>query len=267
MTRIKDTFENFKQQGKKVFIPFLMAGDPSLELTKELVLEAQKQGAAMIELGIPYVRPLADGPTIQKAAKRSLKHQTNLKDIFNLVEELREITEIPIILMGYYNLIFNYGLENFVDSCETVGVDGVIIPDLPLGEDSELREHTSKLDVISLISSSSPKERVKLVAQESQGFIYAVSTPGLTGARAKLSRKIEGTINKIKELTDTPVAVGFGISKAEHVKEIAEFADGVIVGSAIIKVIEGNLDLLAGKKEELIKEVGAFISKLTSPLK
>ncbi|GAB6138094.1 tryptophan synthase subunit alpha [Halanaerobaculum tunisiense] len=267
MSRIQDTFSSLQKEEAKAFIPFLMAGDPTLELTKELVLEAETQGADIIELGIPYATPLADGPTIQQAGQRSLAQGTNLSDIFTLVTEIRQESEIPLILMGYYNSIFNYGLEEFVTKCETVGVDGVIIPDLPLGEGQELRSYSNQLDIILLVAPSSPEERIKKVATSSEGFIYAVSTLGTTGARAEVSTQIEAVVQQLKEETTTPVAVGFGISTPQHVKEVAGFAEGVIVGSAIIKRIEANLDLVPESSYDLVKQVGEFVGELKEPLK
>ncbi|WP_027340079.1 tryptophan synthase subunit alpha [Halonatronum saccharophilum] len=263
MGRIDSAFKRLKSEGQQAFIPFLMAGDPNLEMTKELVLEAQRRGADIIELGIPYSTPLADGPTIQRAAKRSLKNKTNLTAIFSLVEELREETQIPILLMGYYNLIFSYGLENFVKEAERVGVDGVIIPDLPLGEDQELRAYSNNLDIVLLVATNTTDRRLKAAAQNSSGFIYAVSTPGVTGAREDLSLEIKKVIDKLREYTGTPIAVGFGISKPEHVKDVHSFADGAIVGSAIIKKIEENLALLPDSEEEFIAKVGELIGELS----
>ena len=264
LSRIKAKFKELEAKGKKAFIPFLMSGDPSLELSKELVLAAEEKGADIIELGIPYSNALADGPTIQSAAQRALTNNINLSDIFQLVKEIRAESEIPIILMGYYNSLFNYGLENFIKDCEESGVDGAIIPDLPPEENKELRDLSNQVDLILLLSTTSNDSRIEKVTNLSTGFIYAVSTPGTTGTRKELSLEIKDTIEKIKGKTDLPVAVGFGISNPEHVKQVADFADGVIVGSAIIEQIENNLE---SEQKELIKEVGGFIAELTAPLK
>ena len=263
MSRITKTFKELQAKEQKAFIPFLMAGDPNMGITRQLVYEAEKRGADIIELGLPYSTPLADGPTIKKAGKRSLEHNTNLDDIFELVAEIRAESEIPLVLMGYYNLVFKYGVEEFVRQCEKVGVDGTIIPDLPIGEDQELRDLAEKLAIISLVTTTSKSERVKEVAQKSQGFIYAVSTPGTTGARTEISNEIEAKVSELRELTETPIAVGFGISKPEHVKTVTSFADGAIVGSAIIRQIEENL----GQPESIVTEVGDFIEYLTQNLK
>ncbi|MGM0368825.1 MAG: tryptophan synthase subunit alpha [Bacillota bacterium] len=262
MSRISEVFNQLQQEDKKAFIPFLMSGDPTIELTKELVLEAENRGADIIELGMPYSTPLADGPTIKKAGKRSLKNNTNLDDIFKLVESIREESEVPLVLMGYYNLVFKYGVEKFVQQCEKVGVDGTIIPDLPIGEDQELRDLTTKLDVISLVTTTSNPSRLKKAAQKSQGFIYAVSTPGTTGARAEISNEIEEKVAELREITTTPIAVGFGISKPNHVETVTSFADGAIVGSAIIKQIEANLE----QPDNIVSKVGDFIEYLTSQI-
>ncbi|MFO7819872.1 MAG: tryptophan synthase subunit alpha [Halanaerobacter sp.] len=263
MSRISEKFKQLQAEGQKAFIPFLMAGDPNMEITKELVLEAEARGADIIELGLPYSTPLADGPTIKKAGKRSLEHQTNLDDIFKLVAEIRAESEIPLVLMGYYNLVFKYGVEKFVQQCEEAGVDGTIIPDLPIGEDEDLRSLADELDIISLVTTTSKTSRVKEVAQKSQGFIYAVSTPGTTGARTEISSEIEEKVEELRELTTTPIAVGFGISKPEHVAAVTSFADGAIVGSAIIRQLEANLD----QPENIVAEVGDFIDYLTEEIK
>ncbi|MCK8828095.1 tryptophan synthase subunit alpha [Natroniella acetigena] len=266
MGRIEDTFTKLQQRNEKALIPFLMAGDPNLELTKELVLAAEENGADLLELGIPYSAPLADGPTIQQAAQRSLAHGTNLTAIFKLVEEIRQESELPLILMGYYNSIFNFGLEEFVKQCAEVGVDGVIIPDLPPEEGAELQELSTELDIILLLTSISNQTRIEKVTNLSSGFIYAVSTPGVTGAKEELSTEIEKTVTKIKQFKDIPVAVGFGISSPTHAQQIGEFADGIIVGSAIIKKLEKSLDLLEEDEEKLIAKVSDFISSLKKPL-
>ncbi|WP_408955009.1 tryptophan synthase subunit alpha [Natroniella sp. ANB-PHB2] len=266
MGRIEDTFTRLQQRDEKALIPFLMAGDPNLKLTKKLVLAAEESGADLLELGIPYSAPLADGPTIQQAAQRSLAQGTNLTAIFKLVEEIRKESELPLILMGYYNSIFRFGLEKFVERCAEVEVDGVIIPDLPPEEGVDLQELSVELDIILLLASTSNQTRIEKVTDLSSGFIYAVSTAGVTGAREELSTEIEKTATKIKQIKDIPVAVGFGISSPTHVQQIGEFADGVIVGSAIIKRLEKNLDLLGRDEEEIIAKVCRFISNLKEPL-
>lgn len=266
MNRISVVFNDLKKRDKRAFIPFLMAGDPDLNMSKKLVLEAENCGADIVELGIPYNAPLADGPTIQKAGQRGLKNKINFSKIFDLVKEIRFSSQIPLVLMGYYNLIFNYGVEKFVKESEKSGIDGVIIPDLPLGEDEVLRKYSNKLDIILLIAPNSKKKRMKELAKKSQGFIYAVSTLGTTGTRGEISSQLKVMVEQIKEVTEVPVAVGFGISDPGHVKKISGFADGIIVGSAIIKELEANLDLLPENKNEFVQKIGKFISKLTTPL-
>ena len=263
MSRITETFSKLARKGEQAFIPFIMAGDPDLETSRELAIEAEQQGADIIELGIPYSTPLADGPTIKEAGQRSLKQGTNLNDIFNLVTKIREDSQMPLVLMGYYNPIFNYGVEEFASDCEANGVDGVIIPDLPIGEDDRLRAAASELDIISLIAPTSTDNRIQRVANKAEGFIYAVSTLGTTGTREEVSRQVEDIVSQVRELTSTPVAVGFGISRPQHVEEIAQFADGIIVGSAIIKKITANLT----NREEMIAEAGKLINQLQSPLR
>lgn len=258
--RIDKKFKELKRKRKKAFIAFIMAGDPTLNITKNLVFELEKQGSNIIELGVPFSDPLADGPTIQHSSERALKNKINLDSVCKLVKEIRIKTQIPIVFLTYYNLIHHYGLEKFVSKAKSSGVDGVVIPDLPPEESMELRRTAKRksFSIIPLIAPTSSKERVKKIANASSGFIYYVSLTGTTGARKKLPKELSASLRKIKRMTRVPVCVGFGISKREQVKSISKLADGVIVGSAIIKVIERN----RGKKN-LVKNVGMFVKNLT----
>ncbi len=235
-----------------------MAGDPDLKTTKELVLEMEKRGADIIELGVPFSDPIADGPTIQEADIRALKHETSLKDALNLVKDLRKKTEVPLVLMTYYNLLYRYGIERFITHSRRSGVDGVIAADLPVEEANELKRYARKsnLDTIFLASPTSPLKRLKLIAKESRGFIYYVSLTGVTGAREELAEDLVFSLKRLKRLTNKPIAVGFGIAKPEHIRRIRRYADGVVIGSAIISVIEENL-----KSKDLVKKVGNFIER------
>ncbi len=263
MSRIDRTFNVLKNKGKVALIPFIAAGDPDLETTKALVLKMAESGADIIELGIPFSDPIADGPIIQAASQRSLKNGVNLRDIFRLTEGLREI-DIPLVFMGYFNPIFRYGLRDFAEGCKQNRIDGVIIPDLPPEEaDAWISEARKKdLDTIFLVAPTSPPERIGLVSRVSHGFIYYVSVTGVTGTRERLSEEIGLAVKRIKEMSRKPVAVGFGISTPEQAKAVSLFADGVIVGSAIVKIIEENL-----KSPDLVDRVGNFVSSLAKALK
>jgi tryptophan synthase alpha chain len=260
MSRIKNTFNRLKKKNETALIPYMMAGDPDLATTKTLILEMEKAGCDIIELGAPFSDPLADGPTIQKAAIRSLKNHTSIADVLGLVADVRTESRIPLILMTYYNLIFHYGEERFVKDAVAAGLDGVILPDLPPEEAGTLVPLAKKagLDTIFLLAPTSTDERIKLVCKVSQGFVYYVSLTGVTGARAGVQSSVAGSLQKIKRVTDKPVAVGFGISSPDQAAQIAQWgADGVIVGSALVKVIEENTG-----SPELMSKAVAFVKAL-----
>ncbi|MDO9288483.1 MAG: tryptophan synthase subunit alpha [Thermodesulfovibrionales bacterium] len=240
MNRIERTFKELKSLNKKAFIPYIMAGDPSVERTKELVLVLEECGADIIELGVPFTDPLADGPTIQRAAERALKEGVTLKGVLALVKDLRTKTRVPLVLMTYYNPVFKYGEERFVKDANDAGVDGVIIPDLPPDEAGELIKTAKKagLATIFLLAPTSTEDRIKKVATASRGFIYYVSMTGITGAQILLDGSIGKSINNIRSITDKPVAVGFGISTPEEARTVSGISDGVIVGSAIVRKIQ-----------------------------
>lgn len=245
MSRIINTFNRLRKKGEKALIPYIMAGDPDLAATKDLILAMEKAGCDIIELGAPFSDPLADGPVIQKAALRSLKNHTSIADVLGLVSEVRKESKIALILMTYYNLIFKYGEERFVNDAAAAGLDGIILPDLPPEEAGTLIVAAKKagLDTIFLLAPTSTEGRIKLVARVSQGFIYYVSLTGVTGSNLGLQTDaIKDAIGKIKAVSDKPVAVGFGISTPDQAAQVASWgADGVIVGSALVKVVEENI--------------------------
>lgn len=234
-SRISNTFKRLS--GKRAFIPYIMAGDPDLERTLENILMLEACGADIIELGVPFSDPLADGPTIQRAAERALRSGTNLKKIISFVEKIRQKTYIPIVFMTYYNPVFKYGEEEFIKNAISAGVDGVIIPDLPVeeGRDFIKLSRNHGLDTIFLIAPTSTEKRIKKIVSKCRGFIYYVSITGITGAKLLLDETIKEHIRFIKSITDTPVCVGFGVSTPEEASMVADFADGVIIGSAIVK--------------------------------
>lgn len=237
MNRIEKRFKKLRSQNKKAFIPYIMAGDPFLEKTMERVLMLERCGADIVELGVPFTDPLADGPTIQRAAERALSAGVTLRKVIGLVKELRQKTQIPIVLMTYYNPVFKYGEERFVDDAVAAGVDGVIVPDLPPDEAETLIKHSRRkgLSTIFLLAPTSTGERIRKVTKASTGFIYYVSITGITGAKLSPDNTINESIGSIRRLTDRPVAVGFGVSTPDEARTISGFADGVIVGSAIVK--------------------------------
>jgi tryptophan synthase alpha chain len=260
MSRIKNTFTRLKKRNETALIPYVMAGDPDLATTRTLIFEMEKAGCDIIELGAPFSDPLADGPTIQKAAIRSLRNHTTIADVLGLVADVRKTSTIPLILMTYYNLIFKYGEERFVRDAVQAGLDGMILPDLPPEEAVTLIALAKKegLDTIFLLAPTSTGDRIRLVAKVSQGFVYYVSLTGITGAKLSSQTSIKDSLQKIKAVTDKPVAVGFGVSTPDQAAQIAlSGADGVIVGSALVKVIEENIG-----NPELATRVAAFVKAL-----
>jgi len=245
MSRISQVFRKLKQTGRKALIPYLMAGDPSLDTTGRLVAELQGAGADIIELGVPFSDPLADGPTIQKAHERALQKGVTLKKVIALVREIRQTSQVPLILMTYFNPVFKFGIDAFVKEAVSAGIDGVIIPDLIPDEAHDFitvaRKH--KLDTIFLLAPTSTLERIKRIVKASTGFIYYVSITGITGAKLSIGDPMKDTLELIKNNTNKPVAVGFGISTPEEAAEISKIADGVIVGSAIVKLIAEGKDI------------------------
>jgi tryptophan synthase alpha chain len=239
MNKIDRRFKELKKQGKKAFIAYITAGDPSLAMTEKIVPALEGAGVDIVELGIPFSDPVADGPTIQAASQRALKRGANLKKIFAMAGNLRRKTEIPLVFMTYYNPVFQFGLEKFFKACRDAGVDGVIIPDLSIEEAGEAISLGKKNGVatIFLVAPTSPRARIKEIVARSRGFIYYVSLTGVTGARTKLPPEVAANVRMIKSMTDKPVAVGFGISDAKQARTVAKVADGVIVGSAIVKIV------------------------------
>jgi len=233
MSNIAKAFQN-----GKAFIGFVTGGDPSVEKTKEFVLEMFKSGADLVEIGIPFSDPIAEGPVIQEANIRALSAGATVEKLFALVEDLRKETASPLVFLTYLNPVFHYGYDAFFKRCGAVGLDGIIIPDLPFEEHSEVRETASKygVDLISLIAPTS-EERIKEIAKNASGFIYLVSSMGVTGVRSKITTDIASIATAIKAVTKIPVAVGFGIHSPEQAAQIARIADGVIVGSAIVKIV------------------------------
>lgn len=239
MNRIEKTFKKLKKENQKAFIPYIMAGDPSLEKTVENVKLLEECGADIIELGVPFTDPLADGPTIQRAAERALTEGVNLKKVIGLVSQIRTFSQVPIVLMTYYNPIFKYGEEIFIEDAVRAGVDGIIVPDLPTDEAGNLIKlaRWKNLDTIFLVAPTTTEKRLKAIIKASKGFIYYVSITGITGAKLTLSEAFKEHLISIKSKTEKPVAVGFGVSTPEEAYTVSRFTDGVIIGSAIVKIL------------------------------
>lgn len=236
-SRIETTFKKIKKDGRKAFIPYIMTGDPSLEKTKDLVYLFEEIGADIVELGVPFSDPLADGPTIQRASERALSNGINLRKVINFVRDIRVNIKIPIVLMTYFNPVFRYGIDSFISEAKDKGVDGVIIPDLPPDEADDFIKHARKalLNTIFLLAPTSTEDRIKKISRVSTGFIYYVSITGITGSSLLFDGSMQSLISKIRKCTNKPIAVGFGVSTPEEASAVAAIADGVIVGSAIIK--------------------------------
>ena len=256
MSRIAKAFEN-----GKAFIPFITCGDPDLETTAAAVRAAVKSGADLIELGIPFSDPTAEGPVIQGANIRALKGGVKTDMIFELVRELRSDVTVPMVFMTYANVVFSYGAEKFISTCAEIGIDGLILPDIPFEEKEEFLPICRRYDValISLIAPTS-ENRIGMIAKEAEGFIYIVSSLGVTGMRSEINTDLESIVSVIRQNTDVPCAVGFGISTPEQAKKMAAVSDGAIVGSAIIRFLErygSNAPMYIG---EYIKEMKAAVS-------
>lgn len=234
MSRIRDAFQN-----GKAFIPFITCGDPDLETTEAAVRAAVENGADLIELGIPFSDPTAEGPVIQGANLRALTGGVRTEQIFSFVRELRKDLQVPMVFMTYANVVFSYGADRFISGCRDVGIDGLILPDLPFEEKEEFLPlcHRYGVDLISLIAPTS-MDRISMIAREAEGFLYIVSSLGVTGTRSEITTDLASVIKAVRENTDVPCAIGFGISTPAQAARMAELADGVIVGSAIIKILE-----------------------------
>jgi len=234
MSRIQQVFS-----GGKAFIPFITAGDPALSVTEQLVLQMAQDGADLVELGIPFSDPVAEGQVIQDADNRALSAGITTDSIFGMVGRIRRHCNVPIALMTYVNPIFTYGTDRFMGNCREAGIDAVIVPDVPFEEKGELLPHCCKYDVdlVSMIAPTS-KNRIRMIAGEARGFIYCVSSMGVTGERQEFGDEIEDMVRLVKEVRDIPCAVGFGISTPEQAARMARISDGVIVGSAIVRIIE-----------------------------
>ncbi len=256
MSKIQSAFKN-----KKAFIPFITCGDPDLETTAAAVRAAAANGADLIELGIPFSDPTAEGPVIQGANIRALAGGVTTDKIFALVKELRQDVEVPMVFMTYANVVFSYGAERFISSCRDIGIDGLILPDLPFEEKAEFVPICKQygVDLISLIAPTS-ENRIAMIAKEAEGFLYIVSSLGVTGMRSEIKTDLASMIKVVRQNTDIPCAIGFGISTPEQAKKMADLSDGAIVGSAIIKLLEKY-------GEDAPQYVGAYVKSMKDAIR
>jgi tryptophan synthase alpha chain len=276
MSRIAETFAQLKRDDRRGFIPFITAGDPDLETSGRIIVELANAGATLIELGVPFSDPMADGPVIQRASERALVHGFGLSEVLEVVSDARKQTEVPIILFSYFNPLLQfcagkdadgpsalpaYSFEKLAREAKAAGVDGILVTDLVPEESGEfasvLRAHD--LDMIFLVAPTSTDERLQMVAERASGFIYAVSRAGITGAREEMSAEAEKLVARVRRFSDLPVAVGFGISKPEHVADVWRYADAAVVGSAIVSEIEQ-----AQSAGDAVARVGRFARELVS---
>ncbi|TKB66773.1 MAG: tryptophan synthase subunit alpha [Nitrospira sp.] len=257
--RLETTFQRLRDKREKALIAYLMAGDPGLAETEQLVVALEQAGADIIELGVPFSDPIADGPVIQQAAERALKNGTSLRKILDSVKSLRQRTEIPIVLMLYYNSIHAMGCEEFCKAAGAVGVDGLIVPDMPPDEAGPLKgpADAAGLPLIFLLAPTSTPNRRKLVARESHGFVYYVSLTGITGSKLSNVSDVQDNVKKIRKVSTAPVAVGFGVATPEDAARVSKVADGVIVGSAIVQCIASHQ-----QDPKMVSHVAEFVRSL-----
>jgi len=262
--RLATTFAALRERGERALVPYFTAGDPSLSVTGTLVHEAARRGADVVELGVPFSDPLADGPVIQRATQRALRAGVTLPRVLELVRELRAETAVPLVLLTYYNPLLAFGLKAFCLTAVECGIDGVIVADLPPEESEPLRvlAEPAGLDLIHLVAPTSTPDRMRTIARVSRGFLYMVSLTGVTGARAELSVELSHHLRTLRGVTTKPICVGFGISTPAQAEAVGRVADGVIVGSAIVELIERH----AGSRE-VVSRVGDFIASLKEPLR
>ena len=263
MRRIAQRFEQLRKNGEKALVVFLSAGDPDLDTTDALVLAMAESGADLIEIGVPFSDPVAEGPTIQRSSERGLASGASLRRILERVERLRSKVELPLLLMGYANPFYAMGAERFAVAAGQVGVDGILVVDLPPEEGHDFFAAADRhgIDAVLMATPTTPPERMKYLVEATRGFLYYVSLTGVTGARGELASDVQAQVDLAKSFGDVPVCVGFGVSKPEHARELAGFADGVVVGSAIVDRIES-----AGSREKAVELVASFVEELKRAL-
>ena len=259
MGRIQNAFTTLKQHGRKGFIPFITAGDPDLATTEQILIELSRAGATVIELGVPFSDPMADGPVIQRASERALKNSFGLDDLLDMVARSRAQIDTPIILFSYFNPLLQFGVKRLAKAAREAGVDGVLVTDLIPEESREFETElrANDLDMIFLVAPTSTDERLQLVAEHASGFVYAVSRAGVTGTRETVSVEAEKLVTRMRKFTSLPIAVGFGISNIEQVRDVHGYADAVVVGSAIVAEMER-----LSNARDLAQKIGEFTRAL-----
>ena len=259
MRRIEAAFTALKEQGRKGFIPFITAGDPDLATTEQLLVELDYAGATVIELGVPFSDPMADGPVIQRASERALKNSFGLQDLLDMVARARQQIDTPIILFSYFNPLLQFGMKRVAAAAKAAGLDGVLVTDMTPEESGEFESEVraNGLDMIFLVAPTSTDDRLRLVADHASGFVYAVSRAGVTGTRESVSVEAEKLVNRMRRFTPLPIAVGFGISNVEQVRDVQRYADAVVVGSAIVAEMER-----LGSAADVAEKIGNFARAL-----
>jgi tryptophan synthase alpha chain len=262
MGRIEEKFADLKREGRRALIPFITAGDPDLQTTELLLHELARAGTDLIEVGVPFSDPVADGPVIQRASERALRTGVTLTALLDRLASVRRELEIPIVLFSYFNPLLQFGLERLASEARTAGVDGILVTDLIPEEanDWEKLLHANAIDPIFLVAPTTSDERLKQIAKRGRGFLYAISRAGVTGAREEMEGAAEALVRRVRRCTDLPVAVGFGVTTARHVRDVWRYADGAVVGSAIVQEIErctGN--------DQVVGRVGEFVRGLLQP--
>lgn len=264
MTRIDQCFQRAKEEKRARFVAYVCAGDPDYETSLEVCRTLIKGGVDLLELGVPFSDPLADGLTNQLAAERALNSGMTQEHVFQLVRDIRQFSEVPIVFYSYYNLIYSQGLRNYVQKAKDAGVDGMLTLDLPPEEAAELDEAARELGIqtVFILAPTSPESRIKLISDYTTGFLYYVSHEGVTGVRKDLASDLDNKVNSIRQITEKPLVVGFGISTPQHVRQVAKIADGVVVGSALVNCIRDNLD----NRENIIPQLTDRLAQLRGAL-
>lgn len=259
MSRIDEAFKNLRAEGRRGFIPYITVGDPDLDTSRALIVELARAGATLIELGVPFSDPVADGPTIQRAAERALRHGVGLGDVLRILAEARRETDVPVILFSYFNPLLQFGVERLAGECVRAGVDGILATDLVPEESADFNAVLARhdLDQIFLVAPTTSDVRLRMIAERASGFVYAVSRAGVTGARAEMSSEAVRLVERVRGVSDLPVAVGFGISTAAQVADVWAYADAAVVGSALVSEIEKHTG-----GPDLVARVGAFARSL-----
>lgn len=268
-TRITRKFDQLKSSGRKAFVAFVTAGDPDFDTSLQILESLPTAGADIIEVGMPFSDPMADGPSIQASSLRALRANMTLEQTLQLVDQFRKTdNETPIVLMGYYNPIYRYGADKFVHECAARGVDGLIVVDLPPEEDRELCDPalTAGLHWIRLVTPTTNDERIASVLKNVSGFVYYISVLGVTGTKEVVTEQVSVAVDRLRNYTDLPIAVGFGIKTPERAKAVSEVADGIVIGSAIVDLVQNNIDLAGTPEMELLQKVKNFVSEISTAI-